>query len=156
MHTVADVVSAAVDVPLLHIGDSTAEAVVAAGLTRIGLLGTRYTMEQPFLVDRLASTGLDVLVPDGADRELVHRVIYEELVQGVVREESRAAYRGVVDRLVAPGAGGVVVGCTEIELLIGAADVDVPTFPTTALHVAAAARIALAEEAAPAPHTIGR
>ena len=156
MHTVADVVSAAVDVPLLHIGDSTAEAVLAAGVTRIGLLGTRYTMEQPFLVERLAAAGVDVLVPEEADRELVHRVIYEELVLGVVREESRLAYRGVVERLVARGAAGVVLGCTEIELLIGPADVDVPTFPTTALHVAAAARAALAEEPPSAPPTIDR
>lgn len=156
MHTVADVVAAAVDVPLLHIGDSTAEAVRAAGLTRVALLGTRYTMEQPFLADRLAAGGVDVLVPEPADRELVHRVIYEELVVGVVREESRQAYREVVGRLVARGAEGVVLGCTEIELLIGPDDLDVPAFPTTALHVAAAARAALAEETTAAPHTIDR
>ncbi|RBY89084.1 aspartate/glutamate racemase [Blastococcus sp. TBT05-19] len=156
MHVVADAVTAGLDVPLLHIGDSTAEAITAAGLTRIGLLGTRYTMEQPFLVDRLSGAGLEVLVPDDADRELVHRVIYEELVLGVAREESRTAYREVVDRLVARGAQGVVLGCTEIELLIGPDDVDVPTFPTTALHVAAAVRIALAEGGAGAPPTIVR
>lgn len=144
MHTVADAVTAAVDVPFLHIGDSTAAAITGAGLTRIGLLGTRYTMEQPFLADRLAAAGLEVLVPGPGDRELVHRVIYEELVLGVVREESRLAYRAVVDRLVARGAQGVVLGCTEIELLIGPGDVAVPTFPTTALHVAAALDAALA------------
>ncbi|MGY1828215.1 MULTISPECIES: aspartate/glutamate racemase family protein [unclassified Blastococcus] len=144
MHTVADAVAGAVGIPLLHIGDSTAEAVTAAGLTRIGLLGTGYTMEQPFLVDRLAAAGLEVLVPERADRELVHRVIYEELVLGVVREESRRAYREVVDRLVARGAQGVVLGCTEIELLIGPGDLPVPAFPTTALHVDAAVRAALA------------
>lgn len=156
MHTVADAVTAGLDVPLLHIGDSTAEAVRAAGLTRVGLLGTRYTMEQPFLADRLTAAGLEVLVPEAGDRDLVHRVIYDELVLGVVREESRAAYRGVVDRLVARGAQGVVLGCTEIELLIGPDDVAVPTFPTTALHAAAAVRAALAEDGAAAPHTIGR
>jgi aspartate racemase len=154
MHTVADAVTAGLDVPLLHIGDSTAEAIGAAGLTRIGLLGTRYTMEQPFLVDRLTAAGLDVVVPDPADRELVHRVIYEELVLGVVREESRRAYRGVVERLVARGAQGVVLGCTEIELLIGPGDLDVPAFPTTALHVAAAVRAALAADGPAAPPTI--
>jgi aspartate racemase len=154
MHSVADAVTAALDVPLLHIGDSTAEAVTAAGLTRIGLLGTRYTMEQPFLADRLTGAGLEVVVPEQADRDLVHRVIYDELVLGVVREESRQAYREVVDRLVARGAQGVVLGCTEIELLIGPDDVDVPTFPTTALHVAAAVRAALAEDAPSAPPTI--
>lgn len=155
MHTVADAVTAGLDVPLLHIGDSTAEAITAAGLTRIGLLGTRYTMEQPFLADRLAAAGLEVLVPGADDRDLVHRVIYDELVLGVVREESRAAYRAVVDRLVARGAQGVVLGCTEIELLVGPDDVAVPTFPTTALHVAAAVRAALDDDAPGAPHTIG-
>jgi aspartate racemase len=156
MHTVADVVTDGLDVPLLHIGDSTAEAITAAGLTSVGLLGTRYTMERPFLVDRLAAAGLDVVVPGQADRDLVHRVIYEELVLGVVREESRQAYREVVDRLVTRGAEGVVLGCTEIELLIGPEDVDVPTFPTTALHVAAAVRAALADDPPAAPPTIVR
>ncbi|MDP5183005.1 aspartate/glutamate racemase family protein [Blastococcus sp. BMG 814] len=156
MHTVADAVTSGIDVPFLHIGDSTAEAITAAGLSRIGLLGTRYTMEQPFLVDRLADAGLEVLVPEQADRDLVHRVIYEELVLGVVRGESRRAYQEVVDRLVARGAQGIVLGCTEIELLIGPGDVPVPTFPTTALHVAAAVRAALAEEGAAPPHTIDR
>ncbi|WP_091931145.1 aspartate/glutamate racemase family protein [Blastococcus sp. DSM 46786] len=156
MHTVADAVTSGIDVPFLHIGDSTAEAISAAGLSRIGLLGTRYTMEQPFLADRLAAAGLEVLVPEQADRDLVHRVIYEELVLGVVRGESRRAYQEVVDRLVARGAQGVVLGCTEIELLIGPGDVPVATFPTTALHVAAAVRAALAEEGAAPPHTIDR
>ncbi len=155
MHTVADAVAGAVDVPLLHIGDSTADAVHAAGLARIGLLGTAYTMEQPFLVDRLAAAGLEVLVPGEADRELVHRVIFDELVLGVVREESRQAYRDVIGRLAARGAEGVVLGCTEIELLVGPDDVDVATFPTTALHVAAAVRAALDEGPAMAPLTIG-
>jgi len=147
MHAVADAVTAGLDVPLLHIGDSTAQAVTAAGLTRVGLLGTRYTMEQPFLADRLTAAGIDVVVPEQDDRELVHRVIYEELVLGVVREESRHEYREVVDRLLARGAQGVILGCTEIELLIGPDDVDVPTFPTTALHVAAAVRAALEDPA---------
>jgi aspartate racemase len=144
MHTVADAIAGAVRIPLLHIADSTAEAVRAAGLTRVALLGTGYTMEQPFLVDRLSRAGLDVLVPDADDRGLVHRVIYDELVHGVVRDDSRQAYRAVVDRLIARGAGGVILGCTEIELLIGPDDVPVPTFPTTTLHVAAAVGAALA------------
>ncbi|MCF6734243.1 aspartate/glutamate racemase family protein [Blastococcus sp. KM273129] len=144
MHTVADAVTGAIDVPFLHIGDTTAEAITAAGLTRVGLLGTGYTMAQPFLVDRLAAAGLEVLVPEQPDRDLVHRVIYDELVLGVVREESRRTYQEVVGRLVARGAQGVVLGCTEIELLIGPDDVPVPTFPTTALH-AAAVRAALGE-----------
>ena len=144
MHKVAATVQAALAVPLLHIGDVTADAVRAAGVGHVGLLATAYTMEQPFLTDRLAARGLHVLVPDPVDRAMVHRVIYEELCLGIVREESRAAYRAVVERLVAAGAEGVILGCTEIELLISQADVDVPVFPTTRLHVEAAVAAALA------------
>ena len=143
MHKVADAVEDAVGIPLLHLADVTAEAVRLAGLGRVALLGTRFTMEQPFYADRLRSHGLDVLVPEGEDRTLVHDVIYDELVLGVVREESRAAYVEVVGRLVSHGAEGVVLGCTEIELLIGPDDVDVPVFATTALHARAAVDFAL-------------
>ncbi|WP_323099230.1 aspartate/glutamate racemase family protein [Intrasporangium sp. YIM S08009] len=143
MHRVADAIEAAVSVPLLHIGDVTADAVRRAGISRVGLLATAYTMEQPFLRDRLASHGLTVLVPEEQDRAEVHRVIYEELCLGVVREESRAAYRQVIGRLVAAGAEGIVLGCTEIELLVGQQDSPVPVFPTTRLHVEAAVDAAL-------------
>ncbi|MGY1807805.1 aspartate/glutamate racemase family protein [Blastococcus sp. SYSU D00669] len=143
MHRVADALTDVLGVPLLHIGDVTAAAVRAAGLTRIGLLGTAFTMEQPFLVERMAAHGLEVLVPGAEDRAEVHRVIYEELCLGVVREESRQFYRDVVGRLAGRGAEGVVLGCTEIELLIGAGDVDLPVFPTTQLHVEAAVAAAL-------------
>jgi aspartate racemase len=143
MHTVADAIEAAVGIPLLHLADVTAQAVRAAGLDRVALLGTRFTMQQPFYADRLRAHGVDVLVPDGADRTLVHDVIYDELVHGVVRDESRAAYVDVVRRLVERGAGGVVLGCTEIELLIAPDDVDVPVFATTALHARAAVDFAL-------------
>lgn len=143
MHRVADVVAAAVDIPLLHIGDVTADAVRAAGLTRIGLLGTAFTMEQAFLRERLTAHGLRVTVPGAEDRALVHRVIYDELCRGIVREESRAAYREVIARLVDDGAQGVVLGCTEIELLVGADDSPVPVFPTTRLHVTAGIDAAL-------------
>jgi aspartate racemase len=151
MHRVADAVAAAVDIPLLHIGDVTADAVRAAGLTRIGLLGTAFTMEQAFLRERLAAHGLEVTVPGADDRTLVHRVIYDELCRGIVREESRAAYRDVIARLVDDGAQGVVLGCTEIELLVGAADSPVPLFPTTRLHVTAAVDLALVSAPAPPP-----
>jgi aspartate racemase len=144
MHRVADALTDVLGVPLLHIGDVTAEAVRAAGLDRVGLLGTAFTMEQPFLVDRLAAHGLEVLVPGADDRAEVHRVVYEELCLGVVREESRRRYREVVGRLAARGAQGVVLGCTEIELLIGPGDVELPVFPTTRLHVDAAVAAALA------------
>ncbi|MEU5897691.1 MULTISPECIES: aspartate/glutamate racemase family protein [Streptomyces] len=138
MHKVADQVQAAISVPLLHLGDATAEAVHRAGVTRVGLLGTAFTMEQDFCRERLSAHGLDVLVPDEAGRGLVHRVIYEELCLGVVREESRAAYQEVIRRLVDRGAQGVILGCTEIELLIGQEHSPVPVFPTTRLHAEAA------------------
>ena len=143
MHKVADQVQAAIGIPLLHLADATAAAVQRAGMTRVGLLGTAFTMEQAFYRDRLASHGIEVLVPDEPGRAVVHRVIYDELCQGVVREESRAAYQDVVAGLTERGAQGIVLGCTEIELLIGPEHVDVPLFPTTRLHVEAALEAAL-------------
>jgi len=143
MHKVADAIEAATAVPLLHIVDVTADAVRGAGLTRVALLGTRFTMEQAFVRDRLAARGIEAVVPAGPDLELVHAVIYDELVHGVVRAESRAAYVEVIGRLVADGAEGVVLGCTEIELLVGPDDVDVPVFATTRLHALAAVDFAL-------------
>jgi aspartate racemase len=131
MHKVADQLTG---LPLLHLGDATAKAVLDAGIHTIGLLGTAFTMEQDFYRDRLAAHGLDVLVPAEQDRADVHRIIYEELVVGVVEDTSRQTYRDVIGRLVERGAEGVILGCTEIELLIGAADSPVPVFPTTRLH----------------------
>lgn len=144
MHLVIEDVEQAVDVPVLHIADAAAARIRSAGLDRVGLLGTAFTMEQDFYRDRLAGHGLEVLVPEADDRTLVHRVIYEELVRGVVSETSRAAYRDVIARLVERGAQGVVLGCTEIELLVGDADSPVPVFPTTRIHVEAAVDLALA------------
>jgi aspartate racemase len=138
MHRVADAIEAAVSIPLLHLGDITATAVTSAGVRRVGLLATAFTMEQDFYRDRLAGHGLQVLVPDAEDRAEVHRVIYEELCLGVVTERSRQAYREVIGRLVEAGAEGIILGCTEIELLVGSGDSPVPVFPTTRLHVAAA------------------
>jgi aspartate racemase len=138
MHKVADQVQAAVSIPLLHLADTTAAAVQTAGLATVGLLATGFTMEQDFYRDRLTGHGLHVLVPDADDRAAVHRIIYDELCRGVVLEESRQLYREVIDRLVSVGAQGVILGCTEIELLIGSADSPVPVFPTTRLHVEAA------------------
>ncbi|HSU74560.1 MAG TPA: aspartate/glutamate racemase family protein [Terrabacter sp.] len=143
MHKVAPAIEAAVSVPLLHIGDVTATAVRAAAISRVGLLATAYTMEQAFLRDRLGAHGLEVLVPEADDRALVHRVIYDELCLGVVTEESRRAYREIIGRLVDAGAEGIILGCTEIELLIDQADSTVPVFPTTRLHVEAAVSAAL-------------
>ncbi|MBP2582395.1 aspartate racemase [Streptomyces sp. PvR006] len=143
MHKVADQVGAAVSVPLLHLADATAEAVRASGLRRVGLLGTAFTMEQDFYRGRLEAGGLDVQVPDADGRALVHQVIYDELCLGIVREESRAAYQKVITDLVAAGAEGIILGCTEIELLIGAEDSPVPVFPTARLHAKAAVDAAL-------------
>ncbi|HYN29967.1 MAG TPA: amino acid racemase [Dermatophilaceae bacterium] len=139
----ADEVQAAVGLPLLHIADATAAAARRAGLSTVGLLGTAFTMEEPFYREHLAASGLTVLVPDAADRAQVHSVIYRELVLGVVSAESRRAYAAVIDRLVRAGAEGVVLGCTEIELLVHAEDSPVPVFPTTRLHVEAAVAASL-------------
>jgi len=144
MHKVADWVAAAISIPLLHIGDTTATAVKDAGVRRVGLLGTGFTMAEPFYADRLRSHGLDVIVPSPEDQATVHRIIYDELCLGVVRDESREAYRRVIRSLVDAGAEGVIYGCTEIELLVGPDDSDVPVFPTTRLHVEAAIDRALA------------
>jgi len=144
MHKVADQVQAAVGIPLLHLGDAAAQAVNWAGLGTIGLLGTAFTMEQDFYRDRLSGHGLQVVIPSAADRAQVHRIIYDELCLGVVREKSRQAYRDVIVRLVQAGAEGVVLGCTEIELLISDTDSPVPIFPTTRLHVEAAVDASLA------------
>jgi len=138
MHLVADRIEQAVTVPFLHIVDVTADAVLDADVRRVGLLGTAFTMEEPFYRERLEAHGIEVLVPDAEDRAVVHAVIYDELVHGVIRSESRARYGRIIDRLAARGAEGVILGCTEIELLVSAADSSVRVFPTTALHVDAA------------------
>jgi aspartate racemase len=144
MHRVAPEIQGAISIPLLHIADATAVAVREAGLSRVGLLATAYTMEQDFYVGRLRDEhGLDVLVPDAADRAIVHRVIYDELCVGVVRGDSRAAYGDVIARLVERGAHGILLGCTEIDLLVGPADSPVPLFDTTALHARHAVDVAL-------------
>lgn len=143
MHRVADAVEAAVSIPLLHIGDVVAAAVRAAGVDAVGLLGTAFTMEQPFLRERLERWGVRVLVPDDPDRAEVHRVIYGELVMGDVRSASRERYRSIMQKLLDRGAGGIIYGCTEIELLVGPDDCPAPTFPTTRLHALAAVDAAL-------------
>jgi len=143
MHKVADQIEAAVSIPLLHLADVTAAAVTAAGLRSVGLLATAFTMEESFYRDRLSRHGLQVIVPGAADRAEVHRVIYDELCLGVTSVDSREAYRAVIARLVRGGAEGVILGCTEIELLVGPEDSPVPVFPTTRLHVAAAVEASL-------------
>ena len=144
MHRVAPSIEAAVRIPLLHIADATAAAIKQAGLSRVGLLGTRFTMEQDFYRDRLRERhGLQVLIPKQEDRELVHRVIYEELCLGKVLPASRAEYRRVMAELTAQGAEAIILGCTEISLLVGQQDSEAPLFDTTSIHARMAAEWAL-------------
>jgi aspartate racemase len=138
MHKVAEPVREACGLPLLHIADATAAAIREAGLTRVGLLATAFTMEEAFYVDRLAVHGVEAIVPQAPVRAEVHRIIYDELVRDVVRDDSREVFRSAMAGLVADGAEGIVFGCTEIGLLVGPDDTTVPTFDTAALHVGAA------------------
>ena len=144
MHCVADAITPAISIPMLHIADSTGEAIRAAGIDTVGLLATGFTMEKPFHRERLEhGFGLRVLVPETEEREMVHRVIYDELVGGIIRPESKTAYLAAIERLRERGAEGIILGCTEIMLLIGQDDVDLPVFDTTTLHAMAAVDFAL-------------
>ena len=144
MHKVADDIQASIQIPFLHIADATAEQIRAQGLTTVGLLGTRFTMEEDFYVGRLAQRyGLQVLIPDVAEREMIHRVIYDELCLGEIKAESKAKYLAAIDHLIDRGAQGIILGCTEIGLLIQADDCRVPVFDTTRLHAQAAIALAL-------------
>jgi aspartate racemase len=147
MHKVADAITGAIGIPFVHIADTTAEAVRGRGLTTVGLLATGYTMEQDFYVGRLRDAhGLDVLVPDEGDRRIVHDVIYDELCVGAVNDDSRNEYRRIIDGLADRGAEGILLGCTEIDLLIGPEDSPVPVFDTTRLHAHRAVDLALRAE----------
>ena len=137
MHKVAPAIEEAIDVPFVHIVDATADAIRAQGLDAVALLGTRYTMEDPFYRERLAGFGVTSIVPDEPDRTMVHDVIFDELVRGIITDASRDRYLRATDALIAQGARGVIAGCTEIELLVGADDLGVPYFPSTSLHVEA-------------------
>lgn len=144
MHKCANEIEAAIQVPFLHIADPTAEKIKSAGIRSIGLLGTRFTMEQDFYRGRLAEKfGLNVLIPNEADREIIHRVIYDELVMGKIDQASRVEYQRIINELVLSGAEGVILGCTEIGQLISPRDVSVPVFDTTILHAQAAVDLAL-------------
>ncbi len=146
LHLVAEQVQAAVDIPLVHIADTAAQAIQAEGLDVVGLLGTRFTMQRDFYKGRLAEKfGLEVLVPDEDEQQLVDDVIFKELVLGVVKEESRLAYKQIVAKLVARGAQGIILGCTELPMLVKPEDSPVPLFDTTTLHAMTAVEIALAE-----------
>lgn len=145
MHKVASQVEAAVSIPLLHIADATAEKLKADGIETVGLLGTRFTMEQDFYKGRLTDKhGIRVLVPDDTEQEVVHRIIYDELCQGTINASSRQAYVKIIEALFAGGAQAVILGCTEIALLVSQSDTTVPLYDTTAIHAGAAVRLALA------------
>lgn len=143
-HMVADQVEAAVDIPLLHLGDVVAAAAKDRGLRKLGLIGTAFTMSRDFFTDRIASHGLEVVVPDERHHETVNRIVYDELVHGKVLDTSRTAVVGLIDELWDAGAQGVILGCTELELLVKQADSELPVFPCTTLHVEAALDRALA------------
>lgn len=144
MHKVADEIMANTTLPFLHIADATAEKVKAAGIKRIGLLGTRFTMEHDFYKGRLIDNfGLEVFIPSEENREIIHRIIYEELVVGKVLESSRKEYKRVMEELIVQGAEGIILGCTEIELLVKQSDSTVPLFPTSTIHAVAAVEKAL-------------
>lgn len=147
MHKSAEKITSAVQIPFLHIADATAKKICEAGITRIALLGTRYTMEEDFYVGRLVKDfGLEVLIPEKQDRDEVHRVIFEELVQGKILPESKKRYLEIIQNLADRGAGGVILGCTEIGLLVKSTDTSLPVFDTTVLHALAAVDMALAED----------
>jgi aspartate racemase len=147
MHKMAEEIEAATPIPLLHIADAAGEAIQAQGIHTVGLLGTRFTMEGDFYRQRLQEKhGVEVIIPDEAERVTVHRVIYEELVQGIIRDDSRQAYVDIIASLQAQGAQGVILGCTEIPLLVKQSNVAIPIFDTTTLHAQAAVTLALADE----------
>lgn len=147
MHKMADEVQQGIHIPLLHIADAAAEAVKAQGLRKLGLLGTRYTMEEDFYKLRLAQKhGLEVLIPNADDRAIIHQVIYDELVVGKINPASKAEYLRIIDTLVNAGAQGIVLGCTEIGMLVKPGDSQSPLFDTARIHALAAVKFALAEE----------
>ena len=145
LHKVAPQVQSQITVPLLHIAEAAAEALLARGVTRVGLLGTKYTMTQEFYRDKLVARGVEVIIPEGDEIELVNRVIFDELCLGIVKDDSRAAYLRVIDNLKSRGAEAILLGCTELGLIVSQEDVSLPLFDTTLIHAKAAADFALAE-----------
>lgn len=146
MHKMAEEVQASISIPLLHIADVTGDKIVQSEKKKVGLLATRFTMEQDFYKDRLKEKfGIDVIIPDEADREFIHHVIYQEIMMGELKPESKAEYKRIIDKLVMRGAEGIILGCTEIMLLIDQSDCNVPVFDTTRIHAEAGVEVALQE-----------
>ena len=144
LHKVALQVQSRIHVPLVHIAEAAADELIKSGITRVGLLGTKYTMTQEFYRDKLTARGIDVLIPEGEDIDLVNRVIFDELCLGIVKEESKAAYLRVISELQARGAQGILLGCTELGLIVSAEDVALPLFDTTVIHAKKALELSLA------------
>jgi len=143
MHKVADELEKKVQLPVIHIATVTAEAIVAQGLTKVGLLGTKFTMEHAFFRDKLTDKGIDIVIPDDKDRDFIHYTIFEELGRNILKPETKSFYVDVINKLVVQGAQGVILGCTEIPMLISSADVSIPLFDTTVIHSKAAVEFAL-------------
>ncbi|WP_342503948.1 aspartate/glutamate racemase family protein [Lysinibacillus sp. FSL L8-0126] len=146
MHKVIDIIEEAIIIPILHIADATARQIKEAGLQKIALLGTKYTMEQAFYKARVEGFGIEVIVPDSHERMEVNRIIYEELCLGIIKQDAKSYYIQVVEELVQAGAQGVILGCTEIGLLIQQEDISVPVFDTAAIHAQTAVSMAIQEE----------
>jgi len=143
MHKVADELEKKVQLPVIHIATVTAEAIVAGGLTKVGLLGTKFTMEHAFFRDKLTDKGIDIVIPDDKDRDFIHYTVFEELGRNILKPETKSFYVDVINKLVVQGAQGVILGCTEIPMLISSADVSIPLFDTTVIHSKAAVEFAL-------------
>ena len=144
MHIVAPRIESAIDIPILHLADATAARVKQRGMSKVGLLGTSFTMEKDFYKGRLADAhGLEVVVPSPADRRVIHRIIYQELCLGIVKEESRQQYLTIMNRMRGDGVEGIIEGCTEIVMLVGQEHTDIPLFDTTAIHAEEAVQLAL-------------
>jgi aspartate racemase len=143
MHKIAPQIEQATTMPLLHIAEATAKVLIRDGITSVGLLGTRFTMEQAFYRERLEKQGIKVITPEGGERDAVHRIIYEELCQGIINPDSKATYLDIVDSLAARGAQAVILGCTEIGLLLQSSDTQVALYDTTEIHAAQAVELAL-------------
>ena len=146
MHLMAEDVEKSINIPLLHIADATAVVIKEKGISRAGLLGTKFTMEREFYKGKLARHGLEVIIPPQGHRETVHRIIYDELCRGIIKESSKDSYRGIIEEMVIAGAEGVILGCTEIGLLVKDGDASVPIFDTTEIHAKAAVDYALATD----------
>lgn len=138
MHLCIDAIRNVVNVPVIHIAEATAKAINQKRLKKVALLGTKYTMEKTFYTDVLSSFGIETIIPNSTDREIIHQVIYDELAKGVIKSASKEAYLSIISRLKTQGAEGVILGCTEIPLLIASNDVDIPIFDTTNIHATAA------------------